>query len=446
MSSEFWNQAVETMAAEKLFLEIEKPRLFQQLNYTLKSSPFYQAKFKREGFQETDLTPERFSKLSFTEKSELIADQASHPPFGSNLCAETKQLQRIHRTSGTTGRPLFLALTDKDIESIIECGARCFWAAGLRREDMVFHCLNYCLWIGGYTDHQSLETTGAAVVPYGTGNSIGLLESMMYLKPTAIHCTPSYLSKLETLLYSEFGKKPIELKLSKGFFGGEGGLENQTLRRKIEETWGIRAVNANYGVSDALSMIGSECRERDGLHFMAQGHLYTELIDPVTLKRIPVIQGALGELVFTNLIKKAQPLIRFRSHDVIEVVSHEKCACGRTGFRFHVIGRSDDLIVVKGVNLFPSSVGEVLTHFLDRINGEFQIVIASPPPIEYLKINLEYRKNLSSRELEALKDSIQHKMKNTLFINPVLNFTPEGSLGKSEDGKIKRVIREFQTA
>ena len=443
MATEFWNEKIETMTSEKLRREVERPALEAQLAYVAKHSVFYRNKWKdaKPSAEEAE-----FSKLPFTEKAELIADQEARPPFGTNLCAEQAQLKRIHRTSGSTGRPLFLALTEEDIRSITECGARCFWAAGLRPEDVVFHCLNYCLWIGGYTDHQSLETTGAAVVPYGTGNSVGLLESILYLKPTAIHCTPSYLSKLEALLHSEFGKQPKDLGLKKGFFGGEGGLENPQLRKKVEETWGIRAMNANYGVSDALSMIGSECRERDGLHFMGQGHLHVELIDPVMLKNVPIEEGARGELVFTNIRKQAQPLVRFRSHDVVEIVSHEKCRCGRTSFRFHVIGRSDDLLVVKGVNFFPSSVGKVLVQFLDGLNGEFQIVVNDAPPIETLKIRLEHRARLSPSQIEAIKESIQHKMKSKLFINPELQFIPEGSLDKSADGKVKRVVRQTQTA
>ncbi len=438
--SPFWNEAVETMAPEKLWETIEKPQLLRQLGIVLEKSLFYQKKLH--AFKSSDEMLSFFSELPFTEKSELIADQEQAPPFGSNLCVTKKDLQRIHRTSGSSGRPLFLALTAHDIESITECGARCFWAASLRPEDSVFHCLNYCLWIGGYTDHQSLETTGATVVPYGTGNSAGLLESILYLKPTAIHCTPSYLSKLEALLLSEFGKKPIDLGLKKGFFGGEGGIENPELRNRIEKTWGIQAYNANYGVSDALSMIGSECSQRDGLHFMAQGHLYAELIDPVTLKCIPMLKGARGELVFTNLSKRAQPLVRFRSHDVVEIVSDSLCKCGRASFRFHVIGRSDDLIVVKGVNFFPSSVSNLLSLFLDSLNGEFQILVKNEPPIETIKIRLEYKKAVQPTHLAVLKDAIQHKMKTSFYVNPELDFVPEGSLVKSEDGKIKRVLRE----
>jgi phenylacetate-CoA ligase len=439
-TSPFWNEAIETMPPDKLWRDVEQPRLVSQMEHVRRSSPFYQNKLK--GFALSVIDKESFSTLPFTEKSELIADQEAHPPFGDNLSVSQKDLQRIHRTSGSTGRPLFLALTGEDIESITECGARCFWAAGLRPEDSVFHCLNYCLWIGGYTDHQSLETTGAAVIPYGTGNSVGLLESILYLKPTAIHCTPSYLSKLEALLLSEFNKKPLELGLKKGFFGGEGGIENPELRSKIEKTWGIQAYNANYGVSDALSMIGSECSQRDGLHYMAQGHLYTELIDPVTLKRIPMTKGARGELVFTNLMKRSQPLVRFRSHDVVEIVSDSACECGRTSFRFHVIGRSDDLIVVKGVNFFPSSVGNLLHPFLDSLNGEFQILVKNEPPIETVKIRLEYKRAVQPAQLAVLKDAIQHKMKSSFYVNPDLEFIPEGSLVKSEDGKIKRVLRE----
>ena len=407
----------------------------QTVDYVLNTSHFYKQKY-------TKLPALDFKSLPFTEKNELLADQERTPPFGSNLCVEPAKLTRIHRTSGSSGRPLFLALSEQDVDITTEVGSECFKSAGLTPNDVVFHCLNYCLWIGGYTDHQSLERTGATVIPFGTGNSIHLIESIFHLKPTAIHCTPSYLSRLEFLLETEFAKRPRDLGLVKGLFGGEGGLDNDAFRQSLEEKWGMSVINANYGVSDVLSMIGSECSARAGLHFIAEKYLFPELVDPVTLSPMPLAQGSVGELVLTNLKKQAQPLVRFRTRDLIEVVSTDACACGRTSFRFRVVGRTDDLIVVKGVNFFPSSIVSIVAAFLEAINGEFQVRVGRNRPIETFTILLEARNHLSAASAEATRVAIHHQIHSKLFVNPAIVLVPEGGLEKSADGKTKKVVWE----
>ena len=407
----------------------------QTVAYVIERSAFYKRKY-------TNLRSLEFNNLPFTEKKELLLDQEQKPPFGGNLCVDPARLIRIHRTSGSSGRPLFLALSEQDVDITTEVGRDCFRSAGLTPNDVVFHCLNYCLWIGGYTDHQSLERTGATVIPFGTGNSIHLIESILHLKPTAIHCTPSYLSRLEFLLEKEFAKKPRDLGLAKGLFGGEGGLDNSTFRQSLEEKWGMSVINANYGVSDVLSMIGSECGARAGLHFIAEKYLYPELIDPANLTRMPMAQGAVGELVLTNLKKEAQPLVRFRTRDLIEIVSTDACTCGRTSFRFRVVGRTDDLIVVKGVNFFPSSIVSIIAAFLEAINGEFQVRVGRNRPIETFTILLEARTHLSAASVEATRAAIHHQIHSKLFVNPTIFLVPEGSLEKSVDGKTKKVVWE----
>jgi phenylacetate-CoA ligase len=415
------------------FRRYEK-RLLKAVNYVLDKSEFYKQKY-------ASLSSFEFTNLPFTEKSELLADQERIPPFGSNLCVELAKLTRIHRTSGSSGRPLFLALSKKDVDITTEVGSDCFRSAGLTPNDVVFHCLNYCLWIGGYTDHQSLERTGATVIPFGIGNSIHLIENILHLKPTAIHCTPSYLSRLEFLLQTEFAKNPRDLGLIKGLFGGEGGLDNSSFRQSLEEKWGMSVINANYGVSDVLSMIGSECSARAGLHFIAEKYLYPELVDPENLAELPLAQGAVGELVLTNLKKQAQPLVRFRTRDLIEIVSTDACACGRTSFRFRVVGRTDDLFVVKGVNFFPGSIGSILAAFLEEINGEFQVRVGPNRPIETFAIYFETRNHLSSESRKKIKSAILHQIQTKFFVSPEIVLVPEGSLEKSDDGKTKKVVR-----
>ncbi len=436
-----WDAGWEALPPRDL-AEREQKLLRSQLGYVLAKSAFYQDKFKRAGFEPARVRAEDWPELPFTEKRELIQDQAQSPPLGTNLCVERQSLARIHRTSGTSGRPLFLALTAADVRATTECGARCFWASGLRPGDVVVHCLNYCLWIGGYTDHQSLEHAGAGVVPFGSGNSSALVEAILYLKPTAIHCTPSYLSRLEGLVRDTFRRDPADLGLKLALLGGEGGLENPEFRRNLEATWGFRAMNANYGVSDALSMFGAECEAREGLHFMGQGNLLVELLDSDTNALVPIRTGNQGEFVVTNLDKESQPLLRFRTHDVVKILGDGGCSCGRSSFRFQVLGRSDDLIKVKGVNVFPGSVEAVLSEMLDLTTGRFQIIVDTPPPIETLQLKVEVRSAVPDGLRSEAEQRIRERMKQKLYVTPAVHLVPEGSLG-SDDAKARKLLRTY---
>jgi phenylacetate-CoA ligase len=403
-------------------------KLQKQLKYAVAASPLYQKKLK-------GMNLNVLKSLPFTEKKEIIADQIKFPPFGSNLCVEMSDIQRIHRTAGSTGRPVFLAMTEADLATVIKSGRRCFWASGLRPEDTVVHCLNYCLWAGGYTDHQSLEATGAAVIPYGVGNSHGLIEAILHLKPTAIHCTPSYLAKLDVLLEQEFKMEPRDLNLKKGFFGGEGGLQNPKFRKNIEDRWGIVAMNANYGLSEVHSMFGAECEEKTGLHFMAQEYLLPELIDPRSQEIIEIKKGNVGELVLTHLERQAQPLIRYRTHDSIEIVDHKPCKCGCSSFRFRVKGRSDDMLVIKGINVYPDAIKDILLEF-PQFTGEYQIIVGKVEPIDRIALKVE----VDNADVN-LKVKMSRRLKESLSINPSIELLNKGDFLRT-DGKTKRVIRE----
>jgi phenylacetate-CoA ligase len=418
---------------EKIIL----PKLKKQLKYVISHSHFYRNKYKKAGFDSSKLF-RSFDQIPFTEKAEIIGDQNGHPPFGSNLSVDYSQINRVHRTAGTTGRPVFLAMTRKDIDVVTFTGRRCFWASGVRPGNVIVHCLNYCLWAGGYTDHQSIERTGAAVVPYGVGNSRGLIDTILYLMPTAIHCTPSYLSKLEIILENEYKKDPRELGLKLGLFGGEGGSQNPAFRKRIEDRWGLVAMNANYGLSEVHSMFGADCLKRKGMHFMAQEYLLPELINPVTREVIPIEKGKSGELVLTNLEREAQPLVRFRTHDTIKILDHKACSCGRTSFRFEILGRNDDMLVVKGINVYPNAIKDVLTEF-HEFGGEFQLVVEDKEPVEKILLRVEMDMPGRFPKNETV-GRISGRLKQVLNINPSIEIIEKGGLPRTE-GKTKRVVR-----
>ena len=327
---------VELLSQSEVHERIDPPLLKGQLNHVLRNSGFYREKWSKAGFDPDTLNPgkEILSQLPFTDKSEVLLEQEKHPPYGRLSMRDSFLLRRIHSTSGTTGKTFNIVLTENDIAATVEAGRRAFLCAGLTPDDTVIHCLNYRLWSGGITDHINLEATGAAVIPFGVGKTKLLLETIQSLKPTAISCTPSYMSRLEMVLKEEFNQDPRSLGLKKAFFGGEVGLQNPDVRKKIEDTWGLKAIDANYGLSDVLSIFGSECPARQGIHFHAQGILHVELIDPNSGKLLPFCSEQVGELVLSNIRREAQPLIRYRTNDLVRIVSNDACSCGRKSFRF----------------------------------------------------------------------------------------------------------------
>lgn len=413
--------------------------LEHQLTFVLENSLFYQKKF-REIISRTKLShKEIFSELPFTTKTELLQDQQENAPFGNNLCVSRNDILRIHKTSGTTQKPLILALTQRDIEHTIRIGAKCFQLSGLKKSDIVIHCLNYNMWAGGYTDHQSLETAGAAVIPFGIGHTKELIETILTIRPTSIHCTPSYLRKIESVLLESFQLTPFDLGLKLGLFGAESGLQNPEFRSSIEKKWGFKAMNANYGMSDVLSMFGAECFCQNGLHFMATDILYTELIDPNLKTNLSIEKGSVGELVLTHIDKQAQPLIRYRTGDIIKIISTEKCQCGESGFKFEIVGRSDDMFVVKGINVFISAFDKIINEHLDVLSGQYQIHINKTEPIDKVLLLVEI-KNVAFQKQELIINMLSSKFAERLLIKPDICIKTEGELPLTE-GKTKKLFK-----
>lgn len=441
MERRLWNEDIETLPPAAL-RQLEIARLQAQLDYVWVSSPFYQAKFSSANVERNairDLAD--LPLLPFTEKDEIRQNQQEHPPLGSYLATAPERLIRVHKTSGTTGRPLYVALTGKDRNLMNESAARSFWAAGLRPTDTVVHCLNYRLWVGGYSDHENLETTGATVVPYGVGQTASLIQTIRELQINAISATPSYMLPLAEAVLAE-GLKPHDLGLRKGFFGAEPGMSEPGVRARMEETWGMRAMDANFGMADVLSIMGSECEHRQGLHFQATGIVAVELIAPESGAPLAITDGAEGELVYTHLMKEAQPLIRYRARDVVRILGTGPCACGRTTFRFRILGRSDDMLHVRGINVFPTGVGNVLARLTDQISGEFQIIVDHPPPHQYLRIRIELAQGLIPELAGDLAQQIIHALRESLSFRAEVELVPYGVLPRTEQ-KARRIIKAY---
>jgi phenylacetate-CoA ligase len=415
-----------------------KDLLGRPLQYVLSHSSFYQKKFGTDTFGENLL--QGFSQLPFTTKQELLDDQKALPPYGSNLCVHAQKIQRIHRTSGTTNTPLIVALTANDIQNTVNIGSQCFALSGLTGHDTVVHCLSYNMWMGGYTDHQSLEATGAAVIPFGVGNTSNLIETILIIKPTAIHCTPSYLAKLELVMKDEFHLKPSDLGLKLGLFGAEPGLQNNDFRQAIEDKWHITAMNANYGMADVLSMFGAECPQRTGLHFMGNDVLYPELIDQTNAMPLFIKEGAVGELVLTNLTREAQPVVRYKTNDIVKILSVGKCACGHDGFRFEIVGRSDDMVTVKGVNVFLSAIERIIYEKINIFTGVYQAHINKQTPVDRVLLKIEKRKDAPACDAMALINDLVTTCRVRLHFKPDIDLVEEGDLPRTQ-GKAVQIFR-----
>jgi phenylacetate-CoA ligase len=424
--------------------KMEKSLLLDQIEYVYKHSKMYQDKFAKAGITKDKINHvQDLALLPFTTKQELRSSQKRLTPFGDFLATSAEQVNRVHRTSGITGRFIYTALTKNDLDLTHNCGARAFWAAGLRPHHRVVHCLNYCMWMGGYTDHANLETTGATVIPFGVGNAKQLIQVIKDAGINVISSTPSYPKHLEKVVKADFNMDPKELGLEIGLFGGEPGLDNPVYRQRIETTWGMKAQNANYGVSDVLCNFASVCQDNYKLHFLGQGALLVQLIDPLTLKDIPITQGAVGEMVLTHLKKEAQPLIRYRTSDLMEILETGPCECGRTGFRFKIVGRADDMLHVKGINVFPNGVSMVLEDLVPKVTGEFQIILDHPSPYTNLEIKVEYGINITPDMMTDLKSKIEQKIKETLNFKGIVDLVKPDSIERTKMGKARRVIRDY---
>lgn len=380
-------------------------------------------------------------ELPFTDKADLRQNQAAYPPFGSYLAMDKRQVTRLHRTSGTTGQAMNLALSAHDAQLQAEVAGRAQSAAGLGPDDIVVHCLNYQLWMGGLTDHLGLEATGALVVPFGAGGTELLIRTIQEVGINAISCTPSYPARLAEVLREHFPHiAPRDLGLKKAFMGGEPGLDDPEFRSRLFDTWGMQAMNSNYGVSDFLCNFAGQCTEQNDLHFMAMDVAHAELIAPDTDTVLPWEAGTEGELVLTHLDRECQPLIRFRTGDLIRLTATERCVCGRGAPRFQVIGRTDEMVVIRGVNAFPSAVAAAV-NAEPALNGEYRIRLTHRPPYDRLPLEVELANG--EQASTELARAIANRLGATLRLTIDLSLLPHGALGRTE-GKTRRLIRDYE--
>ena len=427
--SGYWDPHIERMPLEELHA-LQEDRLKSVVRYVYDHSAFYRRKFNDAGVEPSDIkTLADVVKLPFTRKTDL----RDNYPTGM-FSAHKSQVVRYHVSSGTTGKPTVVGYTKGDIETWSESLARAFTSIGLGPDDVVQIGYGYGLFTGGLGAHYGAERIGAAVLPVGTGNTERQIELMQDLGTTAIACTPSYFLHIMEVAEKMGVSIKNDTQLKAGIFGAEPwSLET---RKRIEDATGIRAYDI-YGTSEISGPLFTECHVQKGIHVWADMFL-TEVIDPKTEE--PVGEGETGELVFTTLHKYALPLIRYRIGD-LSIMSNEPCECGRTHPRImRILGRTDDMLIIRGINVFPSQVESVLMK-IPEVGDHWEIIVDRKGPLDMMTVRVELTETGFSDkigDLMKLKKKVSKELKGVLNIAAEVDLVEAGTIPRSM-GKAKRV-------
>lgn len=419
--------------------------LFQkQLDYVLENSDFYREKFA--GVPRSSLTSLKdLSLLPFTTKDDIRQSLLARPPLGLHAAAPLTDVVQIQSSSGTTGMPTFVAATQEDIETWNSMGARVFYANGFRPRDWVMH--GYAMgrgFVGGLVNIEHLQHLGCCVIPLGAESGTErLLQAIDHLKPVALCATPSMVNHLGSVAQDVLGKSATELSIRKISVGGEPGGGVPAIRQKMEELWNAD-VRDMMGGADFGSTYWAECDVKDGMHLCSQGALHVELIDPDTLESLPIHEGTTGELVYTTLRRRATPLIRYRMGDVV-TVSAVDCSCGRTGYRIKTHGRADDMLIVRGVNVFPAAIKDVVVQLAPDTTGYLKIDLDFDGHSTYEPLSMRVEQSADSREdPEALARRVEEAVRNQLTVRVNVSVVPEGAIerpGAQKEKLLERVQR-----
>lgn len=425
----YFQPEIETASREKI-LDIQNEKIVKQVRHVYDNVKYYRKLMDAQGVSPDDIkSVDDIKKLPFLSKEDLRIAY----PYGL-LGTDLKNCVRIHSTSGTTGKRVVAFYTQHDIDLWEECCARAIVAAGGSGDDVCQVCYGYGLFTGGSGLHGGSHKVGCLTLPMSSGNTERQIQFMMDLGATILCCTPSYAAYLGESL-AEAGYKPEDNKLKAGIFGAEPWTEE--MRRSIEKSLGIKAYDI-YGLTETSGPgVAFECEAQNGMH-INEDHFYAEIIDPDTGEVLP--DGEKGELVFTSLDKEAFPLLRYRTRDIC-VLSREKCPCGRTHVKMSKpMGRSDDMMIIRGVNVFPSQIEAVLLKegyppnyqiIVDRVNNSdtLDIVVELPPEQFSDKVS----------DIQIKEKNLETAMRTMLGIGPKIHLVPPHSIERSE-GKAKRII------
>ena len=417
-----WDRAVETASPPETFAQAAETWESQRRHLT--DSAFYREKFGQagiavEGFGLADLT-----RLPFTTKEELKQALDAEPPFGSNVSVPEDAVKRVYQTSGTTGSPSVIALTQGDADNWTEIGARSYFATGVHEHSSVLSTFGAGPFVAGHT-HFSVMHVGARSVPVGPGDTERVLFSLRQGLADTLLATPSFAQYLANRC-ERAGEDGRSLPLDHVVTGGEPGGGIPSIRDHIERVLGV-TVTEVMGIGDLAPSLYGECPEQQGMHFCGTGHIWPELVDPDSHASVEIEPGATGELVYTHLTREAMPVVRFLSGDIARIEGRS-CACGRTSFRMRCIGRRDDMLIVRGVNVYPSAVLAIVAEFRPRVTGRARLVrtgngVAVEPPVP-LEVEVP-----AGQERGGLADEIESAVRGRLTFRARVDLVEEASFG-----------------
>ncbi|MDR0877440.1 MAG: phenylacetate--CoA ligase [Treponema sp.] len=429
MTYQYWNEKFETMSRPEL-ASYQLVQLKKMIGYSLRT-PFYAARLKAVGISSPDdiKALSDLKRIPFTTKNDL----RSGFPYGF-LSINRDDVIRLHASSGTTGIPTTIYFSRDDIKNWTSFVARCIYGTGCNKTDVFQNMITYGLFTGGLGFHAGGEEVGMLVIPSGSGNTTRQFRLMQDFGTTVVHATPSFLLHVEAKMKEE-GINRDSLKLKRAFAGAEPYSEDT--RRRIEELLNIDVFNS-YGLSEMNGPgVAFECQCKNGLHLWEDGYI-AEIVNPDTLEPVP--DGETGELVLTILCREATPILRYRTRDLTAFYT-EPCACGRTHRRIHrITGRSDDMLIINGVNLFPSQIEEVIMA-IKEVGNNYLIVVEKEGVLDRLTVKVEVRPDIfmdDSRPLNAIKEKIRKTLQASITINPRVELHESGALPVSE-GKAVRV-------
>jgi len=409
---------VETLPWEEQ-LALDDTSYRTQLAYLLERSAFYRERLpaaRSGGLAD-------IAELPLTDKRELRATVTSDNPIGAHLCAEPSEIVRIYSTSGTTGAPSYVPLTAGDLDNWVTASARSYAASGVAAGQRIVSTYDAGPFVAGAA-LAAFERIGLVHIPVGTGNTERLIRAVELLEPEAVVLTPSYAAYLAENF--DLAGSSVERVL----VAGEPGGGEPAFREKLEEGWGAKVTEA-MGIGDIGVSLWGECEEQDGMHLGARGFVHAELIEPESGAALELDDGATGELVLTHLRHRAAPLLRFRTGDHVQVRT-APCKCGRTGPRVRCIGRTDDMLIVRGVNVFPSAIREVVSAFAPEVSGHILVKpeatgVKQAPP---LPVSVELARGAPADA--ALAEAIRDRLREVLLVRARVELVPWGSLRRSE--------------
>jgi phenylacetate-CoA ligase len=437
--AEYWRPELECAdPARRDAVILEKLR--SQVAYAWEKSPFYRAKWRAAGVSPGSLrTLADLGRFPVVQKHELREAQAACPPFGDYLCIAPHEVARIHGTSGTTGRPTVFGIGAEDWERIGEAHARVLWGAGVRPGDRVLICSFFSLYLGSWGMLKGCERLGATAFPFGAGVPGQTLMAVQWareLRPTAFYGTPSYALHFAETARRE-GIDPRALGFRTLLFSGEPGAGIPATKRLIEDTFGGACIDMGSMAEMTPWMSNGECRFRRGMHLW-QDIVYTELCDPGTWTRVPF--GTEGTPVYTHLERTSQPMVRLVSGDLARWTD-EPCPCGRTYPRLPdgLYGRIDDMVIVRGENIYPSAIEDTL-RAMDGFGGEFRVIVSRREAMDELLVRAEYAATHADPPArDALHATMRERLRARLGVHPVVELVPPGTLERTEF-KARRVI------